>query len=327
MEPVTGSIVDETQYRQDVLGLPTAESEIAQAQQLINEAEQLGLKVPKVETAPGTASSTSRIADDFPSVLSSESFADRDSLCGSVTPSHEPVSSHPAPYPVISPLSDVFVASNHLSPNSARSLAPRSISTRPTSFCASEGRETIAGGEDDDELAETKSTRHSIKSVSSTDKKEKTRGGFMSAIGRIYFRKKRPPPIRVPPRTQATDPKSAKDLDHAHQQSTPTPQGGDHGNEQSHNQPETPMSKFDIPLYSKETVQRSMDDPELSKMNERHQMERSRHLAFQDAALGTLRRRHQTALSEKESDNRRKEEEKREKVSSTSTNLTYSFRC
>lgn len=291
MEPVTGSIVDEAKYRQNVLGLSSAECEEAQAQQLIQEAEQLGLKVPKVEAAP-----------------------------------LEPVSPHPAPDPVISSLSDTTIASDHLSPGSALSPASRSRSnsTRPTSFCASEGMATTAGCEDNDDLAETKSTRHSILSVSSVDKKEKSRGGFISAIGRMYFRKKRPPPICVP-ETQTTRSKGAKGRDHTHQKPTSAPHDSDHENDSSYDQTETALPTPQLPLYSKETVQRSMDDPELSKMHERHKMERSRHLAFQDAALGTLRRRHQTALSEQESDNRRKEEEKGEKVSSTSTNTRIQF--
>lgn len=296
MEPVPGSIVDEAKYRQNVLGLPSAEVEEAQAQHLINEAEQLGLKVPKVE--------------------------------GSLL---EPISSSPAPDPVISSLSDTTISSGHLSPGSALSPASRSrsrsTSTRPTSFCASERKAPNTECEDNNDLAETKSNRHSILSVSSTDKKEKSRGGFIAAIGRMYFRKKRPSPDRVPPETQKTGSKGAKGRDPTDEKPTSVLHDSDHGSEASHDQTETALPNVELPLYSKETVQRSMNDPGLNKMHERHKMERSRHLAFQDAALGTLRRRHQAAFSEKEFENRRKEEEKHEKVSSTSTILAHSFRC
>jgi hypothetical protein len=74
------------------------------------------------------------------------------------------------------------------------------------------------------------------------------------------------------------------------------------------------LPRLEIPIFDKEAMQRSVDDPELSEMLERHRMERNRHIAFQNAALSILRRRHQTAVSERQAENKRLEEEKEEKV-------------
>lgn len=130
-------------------------------------------------------------------------------------------------------------------------------------------------------------------SAASADKKDKRKSSLKTAIGKIHFRKKRTSSALV----------------------LPEPHGAAHGNVSSHTGIE-PLPRLEIPLYSKEALQRSLDDPALSEMHERHRMERNRHLTFQDAALGILRRRHQTAVSEQQSDNQRREDEKREKVRS-----------
>lgn len=75
-----------------------------------------------------------------------------------------------------------------------------------------------------------------------------------------------------------------------------------------------PKVEVEVPTFDAASLQRSLDDPELSEMTERHKLEKSRHMAFQDAALEILRRRHQTAVSEAQSENQRREDEKREKV-------------
>ncbi|KAJ5336765.1 hypothetical protein MYU51_005897 [Penicillium brevicompactum] len=315
MESPTGPILDEAQYRQEVLGLPSAESEQAQAQQLADEAQQLGLKIPEVDpTAPLVTSLASGIVDLSSPVLSSGSSTDRNSLGGSVTPSHEPVSpSGPALDQVVSGLSDVTLASRRFKPGSTRSLA--SMSTRPTSFCSSEGRVALAGYGYTNEMPEATSNRHSMLSIASADKKEKRRSSFKSAIGRIHFRRKRPSATLLSPDAQVNPWNSAKEADHVFLQPMlePAQPIQEHAGPDQTTAP--PLPKLEIPVYSKESLQRSLDDPELGQMNERHRLERDRYLAFQDAAFGILRRRHQTAVSERQSHNERQEEEKREKNS------------
>jgi hypothetical protein len=310
MELSNGPIFDEAQYRIDVLHHPSPESEAAQAQHLAEEAEQLGLKVPDIQ-APLAASLGSGMVDLSEPVLSSGSSTDRNS-CGSVTPSHDP--SYPLPSvldQIVASLSDITLASDRIKPGSTRSLA--SLSTRPTSFCSSEGKTGLGHGYNDP--FEAKSHRHSILSVASADKKEKRRSSLKSAIGRIHFRKKRTSSaIVLPSDPRMTVSTSDKDVEHVFFESKPEPDNDAHENVPPHASTEASLPRLAIPLFSKEMLQRSLDDPELSEMHERHRMERDRHLAFQDAALSTLRRRHQTALSEQQSDNQRQEDEKRDNV-------------
>lgn len=316
MDSITG-IFDEAQYRQDVLHLPTPEAEEAQAQQLANEAQQLGLKVPEIEaSAPLAASIASGMVDLSSPVLSSGSSTDRNSVCGSVTPSHEPVSPSPSALDqVVSSLSDITIASDGFNPGSTRSLA--TLSTRPTSFCSSEGRTALAGYGYNNDYFEAKSNRHSMLSVASADTKEKRRSSLKSAIGRIHFRKKRTSSTLLPPEARITTSRGEKGVDHVFLEPKPEPNQPEHETV-PHQSTETPLPRLEIPLYSKDSLQRSLDDPELSEMSERHRMERNRHLTFQDAAFAILRRRHQTAVSERQSENQRLEDEKREKVRSTS---------
>ncbi|CAG7918210.1 unnamed protein product [Penicillium olsonii] len=290
-------VLDEAQYRHEVLGL-SAESEEAQAQQLAEEAQQLGLTIPRA-TAPVAVMDM-----DLTSPVLSSGSSDRNSMGGSVTPSHEPASpSIPPLDPIVSGLSQVTLASRRLQPGSTRSLA----STRPTSFCSSEGRVALAGYGYNNDMLDATSKRHSMLSVASADKKEKRRSSFRSAIGRIHFRRKRPSSTLLP-EAPGTVPRSGYEPDHVFSdpeprvpEDAPTEQGA------------APLPRLEIPLYSQESLQRSLDDPELAKMSERHRLERDRHVGFQEAALNILRRRHETAVLERQSDNRRQEEEKREK--------------
>ncbi|KAJ5422209.1 hypothetical protein N7491_010654 [Penicillium cf. griseofulvum] len=310
MESSNGPIFDEAQYRTDVLHHPSPESEAAQAQHLAEEAQQLGLKVPDIQAAQLAASISSGMVDLSEPVLSSGSSTDRNS-CGSVTPSHDPSSPLPSVLDqIVASLSDITLASDRIKPGSTRSLA--SLSTRPTSFCSSEGKTGLGHGYNDP--FEGKSHRHSILSVASADKKERRRSSLKSAIGRIHFRKKRTSSAVVLP----SDPRmtvctSDKDVEHVFFEPKPEPDNNAHENVPPRVSTEASLPRLAIPLFSKEMLQRSLDDPELSEMHERHRMERNRHLAFQDAALSTLRRRHQTALSEQQSDNQRQEDEKRDK--------------
>jgi hypothetical protein len=313
-------IFDEAQYRQDVLQLPSPESEEAQAQQLANEAQQLGLKVSEIEaSAPLAASFASGMVDLSSPVLSSGSSTDRNSVCGSITPSHEPVSpSSSALDQVISSLSDVTIASDRFKPGSTRSLA--TLSTRPTSFCSSEGRTARAGYGYNNDFFEAKSNRHSMLSVASADKKERRRSSLKSAIGRIHFRKKRTSSTLLPPEARISVSRGDTGVDHIFLEPEPEPINPGHETVPQQST-ETPLPRLEVPLYSKESLQRSLEDPELSEMSERHRMEKNRHLAFQDAAFANLRRRHQTAVSERQADNQRQEDEKREKVRSPTTGL------
>ncbi|EKV19013.1 hypothetical protein Pdw03_5884 [Penicillium digitatum] len=312
METKAGPIFDEAQYRTDVLHHPSPESEAAQAQHLAEEAEQLGLKLPEIEASALLAASIpSEMVDPSSPVLSSGSWTDRNSVCGSVTPSHEA----PSPVPsvldqIVSSLSDVTLASNNLKAGSTRSLA--SLSTRPTSFCSSEGRTGLLGHGYNDPF-EANSHRHSILSVASADKKERRRNSLKSAIGKIHFRKRRTSSaVVLPSEGCMTVSTSDKVVEHVFFE--PKPESNDAAHQgPPHATNEASLPRLEIPRFSKEDLQRSLDDPELSEMHERHQMEMKRHLEFQDAALSTLRRRHQTAISEKQSSNQRQEDEKREK--------------
>ncbi|KAJ5248364.1 hypothetical protein N7524_012324 [Penicillium chrysogenum] len=313
MESSAGPIFDEAQYRTDVLHLPSPEFEAAQAQQLAEEAEQLGLKVPEIEvSAPLAASIASGMVDLSSPVLSSGSSTDRNSMCGSLTMSREPSSPVPSVLDqIVSSLSDVTLSSDHIKAGSTRSLA--SLSTRPTSFCSSEGKPGLIGHGYNDAF-EARSHRHSILSIASADKKEKRRSSLKSAIGRIHFRKKRTSSaIVLPSDGRIAVSTSDKGVEHVFFEPTQGPDNAAHEDVPLPASDEVSLPRLEIPRFSKEELQRSLDDPELSEMHERHQMERNRHLAFHDAALSTLRRRHQTAVSEHQSDNQRQEDERREK--------------
>lgn len=313
--PPGDPILDEERYRSEVLRLSSTEAEQARAQQLSNEARELGLRVPDIEaSAPLAASIASGMVDISSPVASSGSSTDRISIYGgSMTPSHEPSSPVSSSLDQVIPsLSDITLASERTKPGSARSLA--SQSTRPTSYSSSDSR-TVTGGQGNanDGLAPNPHGM-SMQSAGSADKKEKRRSSLKSAIGRIHFRKKRPSSMILPSSAQISVAKGEAGVDRIYleRKREPAAPGG-----RSPRSPGTAssVSRLEIPIFDKEALQRSLDDPELNEMLERHRMERNRHLAFQDAALGILRRRHQTAVSERQSEHQRLEDEKREKVS------------
>ncbi|KAJ5624377.1 hypothetical protein N7510_000686 [Penicillium lagena] len=324
MEPsptAVGPILDEDQYRWAVLRQPSAEAEQARAQQLADEARQLGLKVPEIEaSAPLAASIASGMVDLSSPVLSSGSSTDRNSICGDITPSHEPAShSHSPLDQVVSSFSEItFASSDRAKPSSTRSLA--SLSTRPTSYCSSEGKANHHGGSPYNQsewFAARKANRNSMLSIasfaSSSDKKEKRRSSLKEAIGRIYFRRKRAPStVVLPPESRVTVSKGESgSVERIYIESKPdlgqrpgtAPGGNTDGS----------FLQLEIPVFDKEALQRSLDDPQLSEMSERHRLERNRHVAFQETSLSILRRRHQAVVSARQSDNRRLEEEKSEK--------------
>ncbi|KAJ5886648.1 uncharacterized protein N7473_009322 [Penicillium subrubescens] len=304
--------LDQDKYREEVLGL-SAEAETARAQQLLDDARALGLKVPEIEaSAPLAASIASGMLDLSSPVLSSGSSTDRNSICeGSITPSHEPLSPSRLD-DVVSSLSDITIASDRIKPGSTRSLA--SLSTRPTSYCSSESRAVLGSyGNNYETLSSTH--RNSVLSVASADKKEKRRSSLKNAIGRIYFRKKRTPSsVLLPPNAQIMVTKDeAGIVDHVYLGTRRDRPSTSHDGDAVSSSTTESLSKLEIPIFDKEAVQRSLDDPELTELLERHRMERNRHVAFQEAALSILRQRHQTAISERQADNERLEEEKREK--------------
>lgn len=327
------AILDEDQYRWTVLRLPSAESEQARTQQLADEARQLGLKVPEIEvSASSTASITSGLVDLSSPVLSSGSSIDRISTYeGSITPSYEPTSPSPSPSPLdqaVSSLSEITIASDHVKPGSTRSLA--SLSTRPTSYASSEGRaNNISSSYSHNDGLASKAHRSSLLSVASADKKDRRGSGsrsssLKSAIERIHFRKKRTPSTDVlPPTSPITVSKDESgDVDRMYLKSRAEAKHHTDHEENPHlSSAEDPVFKLESPVFDQAALQRTLDDPELSEMHERHRMEKNRHLAFQDAALSILRRRHQAAVSARQSDHQHQEEKKRAKVRPASVNF------
>ncbi|KAJ5797996.1 uncharacterized protein N7503_007292 [Penicillium pulvis] len=315
-------VLDEDKYRTEVLQIASQEAEQARAQQLSDEAQQLGLKVPEIDAAPLAASIASGMADLSSPALSSGSSTDRNSACdGSVTPSLSVEPTSPALLPssldqVATSLSQLTFSSERVKPSSTRSLA--SLSTRPTSFCSSESRTINAGLGIQDGLA-IKGNRSSMFVVAPGDKKEKEkerrRSSLKSAIGRIHFRRKRAPSATTsPPTAQITISKSDEGVEQVFIERPSNPPASNAVSVTSTSTTDSiPKVEVEIPTFDAASLQRSLDDPELSEMMERHKMEKSRHMAFQDAALETLRRRHQTAVSDAQSENQRREDEKREK--------------
>lgn len=306
-------VLDQDKYREEVIG-HSAEAEQARAQRLLYEAQALGLKVPEIEaSAPLAASIASGMLDLSSPVLSSGSSTDRNSICeGSIITSHEPLSPSGLDV-VVSSLSEITIASDRIKPGSTRSLA--SLSTRSTSYCSSESRAGL-GNYANNYGTLSPTHRNSVLSVASADKKEKRRHSLKNAIGRIYFRKKRAPShIVLPSNAQITVSKGEGGIvDHVYLETRrdrpPTSQDADTVSSSTAES----LPKLEIPLFDKEAVQRSLKDPELTEMLERHRLERDKHVAFQEAALSILRQRHQAAVSEKQSDNERLEDAKREKV-------------
>lgn len=316
--PPCEPLLDEDKYRSEVLRLCSPEAEQARAQQLSTEAQELGLRIPDIEvSAPLAASIASGRVDLSSPARSSGSSTDRNSISGgSVTPSHEPSSPvSSALDQVVSSLSDITLASERATAGSTHSLA--SQSTRPTSYCSSDSRTVTNGQGNTNDGVATHPHGMSKLSVVSADKKEKRKSSLKSAIDRIHFRKKRPSSVILSPDARINIAKDEAGVDRIYlQRKREAPANG-------HQSPQSPgaaglVPRLEIPIFDKEAMQRSLDDPELSEMLERHRMERNRHLAFLDAALGILRRRHQTAVSERQSEHQRQEDEKREMVSTVS---------
>lgn len=291
---------DENRYRNEVL-LVSEEDERSQEQTLVEEARQLGLKVPEVEIVASLAASiASGMVDLSSPILSSAgSSTDRNSVC-EVTPSNE-----------IPPLDQIassfseFNLSDHAKCGSTRSLA--SLSTRPTSYSSSEGK--LAHGTDGIALRKP-GHRSSFLSVASSEKKERRKSTLKSAIDKIHFRKRRSPSaVLLPPAAQITVAKGEGGVDKYYVESKINePPGHDGADEES------PVLRLEIPVFDNESVRRSLENADLRQMRESQKMEKNRHMTFQNAFMSELRRNHQTIVADRLAANKRSEEEKREKV-------------
>lgn len=324
--------VDEDQYRKEVLLLPSEECELCSNQKLLDEAHQLGLKVPEIEvTASLTASIASGLVDLSSSspVLSSGSSTGRNSVCERPGTAHQqqqgqqgqqqqnrpqnPHAHHEIPLDQITTsLSELTVSSRPVKSGNVRSIA--SLSTRPTSYCSSDGKLALAGSDG----ATTKpvhNNRHSMISLTPGEKKQKRRESLKSAIDKFPFRRRRTSAaVFLPPEAQITVTKGEQGEEKVYVESKPS--------ESQSSQPtsvpniaEDSVMKLEIPVFDHESLQRSLVNAELVRMREAHRLERNRHVTFQAAFMSRLRSRQQASVADRLSENKRTEEEKREKVS------------
>ncbi|KAA8645805.1 hypothetical protein EYZ11_008759 [Aspergillus tanneri] len=300
MESVKFVGFDDGQYRNEVLLFQSEEAEISQQQKLIEEACQLGLKVPEIEAVASLAASiASGMVDLSSSILSSGSSTDRISVCEG-TPSHETHLDQAA-----SSLSEFTLSSDRAKCGSTRSIA--SLSTRPTSYSSSEGRvvhglDTLAG--------RSAGQRHSFLSATSSEKKERRKSSLKSAIGKIQFRKKRSPStVLLPSAAQIRVTKvEGGDTVYVKPKTNETHKldSADEVNK---------VLKLEIPVFDNESLQRSLNNAELQQMRESHKIERNRHIAFQNDIMRELRRKQQDAVADRLAQNRKLEDQKREKNS------------
>lgn len=339
MDAHAPNLIDEDQYRKEVLLLPSEESEISRNQKLLDEAHQLGLKVSEIEvTASLTASIASGMVDlNSSPVLSSGSSTSRNSVCERPGTAHQqpqqqqqqqgqqqrqqPHQHHEIPVDQIaSNLSELTVSSRPVKSGSVRSIA--SLSTRPTSYCSSDGK-LAGGGPSDGVTAKPASAamyhnnRHSMISMTPGEKKEKRRASLKSAIDKFPFRRKRTSSaVLLPPETQITITKGEQGenrvyveskLNESQSQSQLQPTSASNNEENS-------VMKLEIPIFDHESLQRSLVNAELVKMREAHRLERNRHVAFQSAFTTRLRSRQQASVADRLAENKRLEDEKREKV-------------
>ncbi|PWY67216.1 hypothetical protein BO94DRAFT_528205 [Aspergillus sclerotioniger CBS 115572] len=301
MEPTNFTEDDESRYRSEVLLLSSEELETAQEQKLVDDARQLGLKVPEVEVVASLAASiASGMVDLSSPILSSGSSTDRNST-------HEATPSLEIPPPIdqlASSLSAFTVASEPAQGGSTRSLA--SLSTRPTSYSSCEGR-LIPGI--DSLAARPPGNRASMFSVTSADKRERRKSTLKSAIGKIHFRKKRAPSsVLLPPAAQITVAKGEKGVERVFVESRLSEsQNTDSPDE------ENQVLRLEIPVFDNESLQRSLDDIQLRQMRDSQVSQRNRHNTFQDAFMAQLRRRQQSIVADRLAENKRLEVKKREK--------------
>ncbi|OJJ44243.1 hypothetical protein ASPZODRAFT_2112226 [Penicilliopsis zonata CBS 506.65] len=310
-----GPSLDEDQYRREVLRLPSREAECSAEQSLVEEAQALGLDIPAVEIAASLAASIASgiVRLPSPSGPSSGSSTDRNSF------SETPVSSSSQPpldQLVSSSYAEITVVSRRGKSDSGRSVA--SLSTRPTSYSSNEGRQTHGGSHEFSPTSPSLSGQSdsTLSVLSSAGLKSSRRSSLKNAIGRIYFRKKRTPSsILLPPTAQITIARGESGQENVvvvESQSEPRTSSATTESLQQEQQSEQPL-KVEVPVYDSAALQRSMNDPQLVEMHELHQLERNRHIAFQNAAISLLRQKQQAALNFKMAQDKQQEEEKREK--------------
>ncbi|PYH47826.1 uncharacterized protein BP01DRAFT_198592 [Aspergillus saccharolyticus JOP 1030-1] len=304
MEHSNYAEIDESQYRQEVLQLPSEEAETAQEQRLIDEARQLGLNVPEVElVASLTASIASGMVDlssSSPIISSTRTSTDRNSA-------YDITSSHQTPSIDLlgSSLSEFTVSSEPMHNGSARSIA--SLSTRPTSYSSCEGR--LIPGIDTNLAAGAPGNRHSMISVIPSDKKERRKSTLKSAMEKIHFRKKRSPSaVLLPPAAQLTIAKGSKGLEQVlvDSKSSESPEARSSGEGSG-------VLRIEIPTFDHESLQRSQNDEQLRQMRERQVAELNRHNMFQDAFTMRLRQTQQSIVADRLAANKSLEARKREK--------------
>lgn len=295
------SPIDESQYRSEVLCLQPGESETTHEQRLVEEAQRLGLKVPEIEVTASLAASIASGIVDLSSaspVLSSGSSTDRISVCETSSPggSHSR-DTYPLDH-VASSLSEFTLSSDRVKPGSTRSLA--SLSTRPTSYSSTEGGRS-------DRVVRSGSEKVLSRA---SEGKEKRRSSLKSAINRIHFRRKRTPSaVLLPPSSHVTVARGDGGRDRVYVESRP-----EDAPQKSDQMEDNETTKLEVPFYDNETLQRSIDNPELNQMRESQKLERNRHLGFQSAAMNRLRRQQQASVADRLSENKRLEDEKREQV-------------
>lgn len=328
--------VDEDQYRKEVLLHPSEESELSSNQKLLDEAHQLGLKVPELEvTASLTASIASGLVDLSSSspVLSSGSSTGRNSVCERPGTAHQQQQGqqqgqqqqdrpqkqhahHEIPLDQItSSLSELTVSSRPVKSGSVRSIA--SLSTRPTSYCSSDGKLAPAGSDGATARASpvaVHNNRHSMISLTPGEKKQKRRESLKSAIDKFPFRRKRTSSaVLLPPEAQITVTKGEQGEEKVYVESKPSEAQSSQPTSAPNNGEDSVM-KLEIPVFDHESLQRSLVNAELVKMREAHRLERNRHVTFQAAFMSRLRSRQQASVADRLAENKRTEEEKREKV-------------
>ncbi|KKK25607.1 hypothetical protein P175DRAFT_0434945 [Aspergillus ochraceoroseus IBT 24754] len=294
--------VDEDQYRRQVLLLSSEELETAQQQQLVEEAQQLGLKVPEVEIVASLAASiASGMVDLSSPIISSGSSTDRNSAYEvSVTQAPE----SPVLDQLALSLSECTLSSGPAKCGSTRSIA--SPSTRPTSYSSSDGR--IA--------SRASGHRNSLLSVaSSIDKKEKEkrRSSIKSAIGKIHFRKRRlPSTVLLPPAAQLTVAKGERGTEKIYLESKPKELCQSVSTEEKEvREPE--VLKLEIPVFDNAALLQSLANAELRQMRQTQTGERNRHISFQNTLVRELRHRQQITLDGRLKQNQTLEQAKREK--------------
>lgn len=237
-------------------------------------------------------------------------------------------------------------SSKPLKSGSVRSMA--SLSTRPTSYCSNEGKWIYGYGvvneksparlqqqlqqqQQQQQLSPQPATnRNSTMSVASGDKKSKRRASLMSVFGKMPFRRKRAPSsVLLPPEAQITVTKGELGEDKVFVESkqsdaqpdTPAPdaaseaEAGDSNESTAGGSSESSVMRLEIPVFDRESLQRSLVHPDLVKMREAQWLERNRHVAFQEAFMSRLRCRQQALVADRLAENKRLEDEKREQVS------------